>query len=225
MNLEELEKVLTDEYGSGSVELLRPSKGMERDWGLICEKARLLLLDGHLISYDDVISTYLSEEKEFNGCGSTKKKETIIADLNGRFKKSETSAGPAYDYDDVDYWYYVELKYKRDGKEESWAYSMDWLPNELYGLAYDVAERAFKKLGHISITKERDGSKESWDEECFDEDVKTYLQTGWSPKRQRKEMEKIKEMLAKLDEINAELEKEIEESKGLGLSGESNTEI
>lgn len=172
MDLDELNKALIDEYGSGSTELLLPNSELEKDKGLVCEKARLLMLDGHLIGYDDVLSVSIDDETEY---GSTKKTENLYVNINGSIKKSETSAGPAYDYDDVEYWGYVVIEYERDGKIEKWSNAMGGTPYVLTKLAYDVAKRACEQLGHINITKERDGRVESWSENCFDYSVRFRL--------------------------------------------------
>lgn len=175
MDLDELNKALIDEYGSGSTELLLPNSELGKSKGLICEKARLLMLDGHLIGYDDVLSVSIEDETEYCGCGSTTKTEELYVDINGSIKKSETSAGPAYDYDDVEYWGYVVIKYERDGKIEEWSNSFGVTPFVLTNLAFDVAKRACEQLGHINITKERDGRVESWSEKCFDHRVRFRL--------------------------------------------------
>ena len=157
MALDELRNALMKEYDSCNTLYDRYSK----EYGLFCHEARLLMVEGLLIDFDDVTRVYISEETDYSGrnCDSTYKFDTSATP--GKIEYEETTGGPAYDYDDISYWGYVSINYTKNGKEENWNKSFEEVCNEFRELAKYVAHRACDDSQGVEIIRISDGVEKS----------------------------------------------------------------
>ena len=157
MTLPELRNALMKDYDSCDTLYDKYSK----EYGLICHEARLLMVDGQLIDFDDVTEVYISEETEYSGRDCSTKETMDMRATIGKIVYEETTGGPAYDYDDIDYWGFLSIKYLKDGKEENWSKSFDVVSSDFRKLATYVAHRAYDDSQGVEIIRIKDGTEES----------------------------------------------------------------